>query len=59
MSITGCITDFSLPEIFHWAEKGKKSGLLTLRPLGDTQGVVQSVHYNPHSAPLGAIANHN
>ena len=45
MSITGCITDFSLPEIFLWAEKGKKSGLLTLRGLGDTQGVVQSVHY--------------
>ncbi len=45
MSIIGCITDFSLPEIFHWAEKGKKSGLLTLRRLGDSQGVVQSVHY--------------
>lgn len=45
MSITGCITDFSLPEIFHWAEKGKKSGLLTLRPLGDTKGVPPSVHY--------------
>jgi hypothetical protein len=45
MSIIGCITDFSLPEIFHWAEKGRKTGLLTLRPLGETQGVPQSVHY--------------
>lgn len=45
MSIIGCITDFSLPEIFHWAEKGRKSGLLTLRPLGETQGVPQPLYY--------------
>lgn len=45
MSIIGYITDFSLPEIFHWAEKGRKSGLLMLRPLRETQGAEESVYY--------------
>lgn len=31
MSITGHLTDFSLPEIFQLLEKGHKTGLLTLR----------------------------
>ncbi|HBE16425.1 MAG TPA: hypothetical protein DEG17_07430 [Cyanobacteria bacterium UBA11149] len=45
MSIVGYIADFSLPEIFHWAEKGRKSGLLMLRPLGNTQRAEESVYY--------------
>lgn len=32
MSITGHLSDFSLPEIFQLLEKGRKTGLLTLRP---------------------------
>lgn len=37
MSITGHLSDFSLPEIFQLLEKGHKTGLLTLR----TEPVVQ------------------
>jgi hypothetical protein len=36
MSITGALTDFSLPEIFQFIEKGHKTGLLTLRTLPES-----------------------
>lgn len=31
MGVTGCLTDFSLPEIFQFIEKGQKTGLLTIQ----------------------------
>ncbi|HEY9892414.1 MAG TPA: DUF4388 domain-containing protein [Candidatus Sericytochromatia bacterium] len=37
MCVTGSLTDFSLPEIFQFIEKGRKTGLLTLRALPDSQ----------------------
>lgn len=33
MAITGVLSEFSLPEIFQFVEKGHKSGLLTVRTL--------------------------
>ena len=44
MSITGALTDFSLPEIFQFVEKGHKTGLLTLRTLPEST-TRTSVHY--------------
>jgi hypothetical protein len=44
MSITGSLTDFSLPEIFQFIEKGHKTGLLTLRTLPNSHSP-SSVHY--------------
>ncbi|AFZ19103.1 DUF4388 domain-containing protein [Allocoleopsis franciscana] len=44
MSITGALTDFSLPEIFQFVEKGHKTGLLTLRVLPEST-TRSSVHY--------------
>lgn len=44
MSITGALTDFSLPEIFQFIEKGHKTGLLTLRTLPEST-TQTSVHY--------------
>ncbi len=45
MSITGSITDFSLPEIFQFIEKGNKSGLLTVHALTESQVTRSSTHY--------------
>ena len=44
MSTTGSLTDFSLPEIFQFIDKGHKSGLLTLRTVPESQSPM-SVHY--------------
>jgi hypothetical protein len=44
MSITGSLTDFSIPEIFQFIDKGQKTGLLTLRPLSENQAKT-SAHY--------------
>jgi hypothetical protein len=44
MAITGCLTDFSLPEIFQLIEKGHKTGLLTVSALPSTQ-TKPLVHY--------------
>ena len=44
MSITGSLTDFSLPEIFQFIEKGHKTGLLSLRTLPESHRS-PSVHY--------------
>ena len=44
MSITGSLTDFSLPEIFQFVDQGHKTGLLTLRTLPESQ-IPPSVHY--------------
>jgi hypothetical protein len=45
MSTTGFLTDFSLPEIFQFIEKGQKSGLLRLRALPESQATPSLVHY--------------
>ena len=45
MCVTGCLTDFSLPEIFQWIEKGNKTGLLTLRALSGAKATPPQVHY--------------
>lgn len=43
MAITGCLTDFSLPEIFQLVEQGHKTGLLMVSALPSTQ--TQALHY--------------
>jgi hypothetical protein len=45
MAITGSIADFSLPEIFQLIEKGRKTGLLTLRALEGSKVSKSGVHY--------------
>lgn len=45
MCVTGYITDFSLPEIFQFIEKGHKTGLLTLRALADSPATPEHSYY--------------
>lgn len=45
MCTTGTLADFSLPEIFQYIEKGRKTGLLTLRALPGYQATPPLVHY--------------
>lgn len=45
MCITGTLADFSLPEIFQFIEKGRKTGLLTLRALPGYQATPPPVYY--------------
>jgi len=45
MSITGSLADFSLPEIFQFLQKGRRTGLLTLRGLPQAQATPLPVHY--------------
>ncbi|HEY9708328.1 MAG TPA: DUF4388 domain-containing protein [Oculatellaceae cyanobacterium] len=45
MCVTGSLTDFSLPELFQWIEKGNKTGLLTLRALSGAKVTPPQVHY--------------
>ncbi|HEY9603723.1 MAG TPA: DUF4388 domain-containing protein [Allocoleopsis sp.] len=45
MSITGCLSDFSLPEIFQLIEKGQKTGLLALHAQPETQAKLGGIYY--------------
>ena len=45
MSITGSLTDFSLPEILRFIEKGQKTGLLCCAMCSSAQAKPQSIHY--------------
>ncbi len=45
MSITSSLTDFSVPEIFQFLERGHKTGLLTLGGLPDDQTTPNDIHY--------------
>jgi len=45
MSITGSLSDFSLPEILQFIELGRKTGLLTVRALSESEESKSSVHY--------------
>ena len=45
MCVTGSIIDFSLPEIFQFIEKGRKTGLLRLRALSDTPAREEKFFY--------------
>ncbi len=45
MCVTGSLTDFSLPEIFQWIEKGNKTGLLTIYALSGAKVTLPKVHY--------------
>jgi hypothetical protein len=45
MSINASLTDFSLPEILQFIEKGHKTGLLKLRPLPELQATLPRVYY--------------
>jgi len=45
MAITGSLTDFSLPEIFQFIEKGNKTGLLTIKALTGYQRTLPVNHY--------------
>ena len=44
MTITGCLSEFSLPEILQFLERGSKSGLLTVKALSCQSGQPKS-HY--------------
>lgn len=58
MSITGSTTDFSLPEIFQFVEKGRKTGLLTLRASPQVQPNPLGSHYIwVHQGRVVAAAN--
>jgi hypothetical protein len=41
----GFLTDFSIPEIFQFIEKGRKSGLLAFSALPTAQSTLQAAHY--------------
>lgn len=45
MCVTGFLSDFSLPEIFQFIEKGHKTGLLTLRALPDSRSKPGQSYY--------------
>ena len=45
MCIAGYLSDFSLPKIFQLIEKGKQTGLLTLRACPQTPASALTVHY--------------
>lgn len=58
MSTTGLLSDFSLPEIFQFIEKGRKSGLLRLRALSESQTTPPLVHYIwAYQGRIVAVAN--
>jgi hypothetical protein len=45
MSTTGSLTDFSLPEIFQFIDKGHKTGLLTIHAVQKNQATPSLVYY--------------
>lgn len=45
MSITGSLSDFSVPEILHFIERGRKTGLLTIQTQTESPANESSVHY--------------
>lgn len=45
MPITGSLTDFSVPEIFRFIEKGQKTGFLSFGVSPATPAKPQSIHY--------------
>ncbi len=58
MSTTGLLTDLSLLEIFQFIEKGRKSGLLRLRALPESEIKPLSIHYIwTHQGRIVAAAN--
>lgn len=58
MSTTGLLSDFSLPEIFQFIDKGRKSGLLRLRALPESQATPPLVHYIwAYQGRIVAVAN--
>lgn len=45
MSITGSLTDFSIPEILQFIEKGQRTGLLTFCVIPASQATSPTYHY--------------
>ena len=45
MPITGSLNDFSLPELFNFIEKGRKTGLLTIIPVKESSTSLSPVYY--------------
>jgi hypothetical protein len=45
MPITGSLNDFSLPELFNFIDKGRKTGLLTIIPVKESSASLSPVHY--------------
>jgi hypothetical protein len=45
MSLTGYLSDYSLPEIFQFVEQGYKTGLLSIQPESDAFQEPEKVHY--------------
>lgn len=58
MSLQSFLSDFSLPEIFQFVEKGQKSGLLSISALPESQASKGSFHYIwVHQGHVVAAAN--
>ena len=57
MCVTGYLSDFSLPEIFQFIEKGRKTGLLTLRALSNSQAKTGKYYIWMHQGRIVAAAN--
>lgn len=45
MAITGVLSEFSLPEIFQFLERGHKTGRLTIQPLSELPDQKEAIHY--------------
>lgn len=45
MSVTGCLSDFSLREIFQFIEQGQRTGLLTLSAARESPATAPSMYY--------------
>lgn len=57
MGVTGYLTDFSLPEIFQFIEKGQKTGLLTIQVLPDSKIKPARYHLWMRQGRIVAAAN--
>lgn len=57
MSITSSLTDFSFPEILQFIEKGRKTGLLTVRSLPKSQSTPPVNYIWVENGRLVAAAN--
>ncbi len=57
MGVTGYLSDFSLPEIFQFIEKGQKTGLVTIQVLPDSKVKPAKYHIWMHQGRIVAAAN--
>lgn len=58
MAMTGCLAEFSLPEIFHFVHQGRKTGLLTIHTEPDSHAQQEESHYIwLHQGQIMAVAD--